>query len=488
MNLQSVLLTNTQSSKKEPLETQKSGVVRIYACGPTVYGYTHVGNARAALTVDLIVRVLRLANYKVEWARNITDIDDKIIKVAAQTGKTWSEVARFYEQAFLTEMKQLGVLEPTHLPRATDYIPAMIEMIQGLIQKDHAYVAATPFGSDVYFKVRSFREYGKLSHRNTEEMLAGTRIAPGESKLDPLDFALWKASKPGEPSWDSPWGGGRPGWHIECSAMIWKHFPDGLDIHAGGLDLVFPHHENEIAQSESYCGCALSRHWIHNGMLTVEREKMSKSIGNIFSTQDFLAQYGPEVLRLLCLLHHYRGPIDFSPETIEQAESILGRLYAAKAIATKISDKTTASIPNPPQEFNDAASQVRAALFDDFNSAKALGIVLKSTRAAFREQRAEVWGLWKDWLPLLNETLGILSQDAQQALEEMRKRRKTRWNLTDDFVKNIESLMLDRQSARASKDFKASDRIRDELMGLGVRVMDGPDGASWVFEGNSKST
>lgn len=485
MSQAEILVQNTLSGKKEKLQTMTPGEALVYLCGPTVYGLTHVGNCRAALTGDLIVRVLKLAGYKSRYARNITDVDDKIIKVANDLGKTPQEIADKFTKIYLSEMKALGNLEPDLLPTVTDHMPQIIEMVQGLEQKGLAYAAETPFGKDVYFRVKKFPNYGCLSHRKTDDMLTGTRVEAGEAKEDVLDFALWKAAKPGEPSWESPWGGGRPGWHIECSAMVRKHFPKGLDIHAGGNDLIFPHHENEIAQSEGLDGHPLAKYWVHNGMLTLGREKMSKSVGNIFTTQKFLELYGAETLRLMVLQHHYRGPMDFSEESIVRAEGLLQRLYKCKEKfdeALKNSESVEAS--QLPNELKNLSEDIKKSLFDDFNSAKALGFVLKAARLCFREEKA---GLWKAWgegsLLLLQSTLGMLTQnDAKKALEGIHQLRLSRMGLTQEFCQQIDALLHQREEFRAQKNFAESDRLRGELEAKGLQVMDGPDGATWEIK------
>ena len=470
-----ILLTNTLSSKKEKFVSNEEGVAKVYFCGPTVYGYGHVGNARAALTADLIVRVLRLAGYKTLFARNLTDIDDKIIKVANDEGISAQAVAEKFTDVYLGEMKALGTLPPDFIPKATVHIPEMIEMISGLIAKNMAYVADTPFGNDVYFRVSAFKNYGCLSHRKTDDMLAGTRVEPGESKESPLDFALWKAAKAGEPSWESPWGAGRPGWHIECSAMIRALFKGSIDIHGGGNDLVFPHHENEIAQSEGLDDCQLAKYWVHNGMLTLGREKMSKSLGNIFTTTKFLEEYGPETLRLMAMQHHYRGPMDFTEESILRSEALLQRLYHCKKNALAAKGATAAP------SMADLPKQMEAAFFDDFNSAKALGFVLKAARECFKSQKAEDWAGWATVLPLLSKVMVLLERDPDEALNEMHSRRLKRMGVDEAFCREIDAKLKAREDFRQQKNYAESDRLRGELEKAGIVVMDGADGASWTL-------
>ncbi len=473
-----IQIQNTLTGKKEKFSPKSPGLATIYVCGPTVYGYTHVGNTRAALTGDLMVRVFKLGGYKTRYARNITDVDDKIIRVAKERQKSAQEIAEEFTAVYLSEMKALGTQEPDLVPKVTEHMPAIIDMVKGLVDKGMAYVAATPFGNDVYFRVKKFPHYGCLSHRKVEDMQTGVRIEPGEAKEDPLDFALWKAAKPEEPSWPSPWGEGRPGWHIECSAMIRKHFPSGIDVHGGGNDLVFPHHENEIAQSEGLDSHKLANFWVHNGMLTLGREKMSKSVGNIFTTQKFLELYGAETLRLMLMQHHYRGPMDFSEESIVRAEGLLKRLYTCKENFEKHRDASSQS--TIPPELLTLEAEMKKSFFDDFNSAKALGFVLKAARLCFKEDKPELWQAWGTHaLPLMNSTLGLLEHPATSALSKLHDLRLKRMGVSGEFAAEVETLLKQREEVRAQKNFAESDRLRGELEAKGVRVMDGPDGSSW---------
>lgn len=483
MTLPEIKVFNTLSGKKEPLKTLKPGAVSIYLCGPTVYGLTHVGNARTSLFGDLVVRTLRYAGYKVTFARNVTDVDDKIIKVANETGESSQEVAEKFTHLYMDEQKELGNVFPDLNPKATEHIGEIIKMSEGLVQKNAAYAADTPFGQDVYFRVKQFPTYGKLSKRKTDDLLIGARIEPGETKDDPLDFALWKAAKPGEPSWASPWGEGRPGWHIECSAMINKCFPEGIDIHMGGLDLIFPHHENEIAQSEAYNGKTLAPYWLHGGMLTLAREKMSKSLGNIFTTQKFLEEYGPEVLRLMMYQNHYRGPLDFTEEVILRTEALLERLYTAKL---KVQEARHANSHNgAPAELAGLRGEFDTSLFDDFGSAKALGLAFRGIRLCFKDPSPSSWLAWGAVLEPLEKALGLATRDAAAALADIQSRRLKRMGVTEDFCRNIEERLKKREEARARKDFTESDRVRKELESEGIVVMDGPDGTAWSVAARS---
>lgn len=473
MNLTEIQLYDTLSGKKKAFEARSAKAVNVYCCGPTVYGYTHVGNARAALSLDLLVRCFEYFGYKVFAARNYTDIDDKIIKVAQKEGRSFSEVASFYEKAYREEMAALKIREPDFSPRATEHIPQMIQIIAGLIQKSKAYELKTEFGVDVYYRVQAFNAYGKLSKRDIDSIVQGTRAETEEGKQHPADFALWKASKPGEPFWESPWGRGRPGWHIECSAMIHGLFGTDLDIHMGGLDLIFPHHENEIAQSEAYTGSELARYWVHNGMIEVDKEKMSKSLGNIISTRKFLENYGPECLRVLIYSHHYRSPIDFSAQLIHAAETTMLRLYQALEVASQYKNE-----PEAP-ELSSLLPQIEKALRDDLNSAKALGLLLGAARTCFKKEDPACWSSWYKAQACLQQCLGILNSNLKQVNQEVRERRIKRSGLSSDRVQQIEELLNQRQQLRAEKKFKEADLIRDQLEKENILVMDSPEGSSW---------
>lgn len=469
-------LTDTMTGTKKSFEPSNPDRVTIYCCGPTVYGYTHVGNARAALTLDLVTRVLTYAGYKVESARNFTDVDDKIIAAAAHERKTPADLARFYEDAYVHELQLLEALAPTHTPRATETISDMISFIEELIAAKKAYPAKGPDGTDVYYRVTAFEKYGCLSKRKLDDMIAGARIEPGESKEHPGDFALWKAAKPLEPSWLSPWGAGRPGWHIECSAMIRSCFGDQLDIHMGGLDLIFPHHENEIAQSQGLTNKPLAKYWLHNGMIEVGKEKMSKSIGNILRTQEFIDLYGAETFRILVLSQHYRSPMDLSKDSILRAEALIERLYHAKQMVEASGKVTGASLS---KEFEDLSNRVDESLFDDFNTAKALGLILSALRVCYRDSKPETWAAWQVCLPVLNQVFGILNLDAATALKNLRERKLKRAGISESKSLEIEQRLKQREEFRKQKNFAESDRVREDLEKEGIVVMDGPDGTAW---------
>lgn len=478
-------LYNTLTRKKEVFTPVRPGHVNMYVCGITAYDYCHIGHARSALVFDVLVRHLRASGLDVTFVRNFTDVDDKIIRRANQEGRDWKEVAETYIDAFHEDMDALGVIRADKEPRATEYIREMQDICSTLISEGKAY--ATPSG-DVYFRVRSYPPYGKLSGRSLDELMAGARVAPGEEKEDPLDFALWKAAKPGEPWWESPWGKGRPGWHIECSAMSKPYLP--LDIHGGGQDLIFPHHENEIAQTEASCGCELARFWVHNGFVQVNSEKMSKSLGNFKTIRDILESYLPETLRFFLLGKQYRSPIDFTPEIMDESEKALNRVYECLREARKGLERASWKKTPLPQdildEWRELGPAFHAALDDDLNTAQALGHIFSQVRIANRllEDKAlraaegsrdilqDLLRRAEDW----TARLGLFGQDPQTFLTAQRDRRARRARLDTAAV---EALLQRRLDARAAKDFAASDQLRDELAALGVAVRDTPEGQVW---------
>lgn len=479
---------NTLGRQKEEFIPVRPGKVHMYVCGITAYDYCHIGHARSALVFDALVRHLRHLRLEVTFVRNFTDVDDKIINRANKEDRDWKEVAQTYIDAFHEDMDRLGVLRADLEPRATEYIPQIQDLCAKLIAEGTAY--ATPSG-DVYFRVRSYPPYGKLSGRSLDELLSGARVAPGEEKEDPLDFALWKAAKPGEPSWDSPWGKGRPGWHIECSAMSSPYLP--LDIHGGGQDLVFPHHENEIAQSEAVCRCELARYWVHNGFVQVNAEKMSKSLGNFKTIRDILGSYLPETLRFFLLGKHYRSPIDFTSEGMDEAEKAQHRVYSSLLEASKALERASwKKTPLPAElsaEWAALPQAFEAALDDDLNTAQALGQIFsqvrivnrlleeKSLRAAegTRDLLEEFLARARDW----DGQLGLFGRDPAEFLTELRAMRAARKNLDMD---RVEDLLRQRREARMQKDFTRSDALRRELLDLGVSVRDTPEGQAWDLE------
>jgi len=487
-----IKLYNTLTGKKEEFIPIKPGTVTLYACGVTVYDYSHLGHARGAVAFDLIQRYFRRKGFDVKYVRNFTDVDDKIINRAREEGISPSEVAGKYIAAYQEDMKRLGVSRADVEPRATEHIAEMIEVIKGLVEKGHAYVVE----GDVYFRVSSFKEYGKLSKRNLEELKAGARVEVDERKQDPLDFALWKASKPGEPAWDSPWGPGRPGWHIECSAMGFKHLGGTFDIHAGGKDLIFPHHENEIAQSEAYSGKKFVNYWLHNGFVNINQEKMSKSLGNFFMIRDILNEYDAEVVRLFLLSTHYRSPIDFSDGNLKDARAGLDRFYTMKEGIIKflagkeppsvkpeevveVTDRPLyAKIQNLPQGFEEAMD-------DDFNTAFAIGLIYDLVRdinkylaEADKKNQNAVYCILSSALASfenVSRTLGIFLRDPEEWFKEGR--------LADSKVtiptEQIEEYIHLRNEARARKDWAEADRIRKILDEGGVELFDRADGTVW---------
>jgi cysteinyl-tRNA synthetase len=449
----------------------------MYVCGVTVYDRSHIGHARALVTFDVVCRYLRFSGYDVTFVRNLTDVDDKIIRRAQEEGRSAEDVAEANVAAFAEDVAVLGCERPTVEPRATQHIPEMIELIRELEQKGLAYAA----GGDVYYAVDKFEGYGKLSNRRLDDMVAGARIEVDERKRHPMDFALWKASKPGEPTWDSPWGPGRPGWHIECSAMSCKYLGQPFDIHGGGNDLIFPHHENEIAQSEGAKGRAFANYWLHNGMVTIAHEKMSKSLGNFMTVRDAAALFGGETLRLFVLGTHYRSPLDFADERLgESKRALVERLYETLARAD---DALRAKDNAPSAEVRDAVlSDFRAGMDEDFNTARALATVFDTVRALNRHVDTGNWPealACREALREIGSVLGIGTRDPREVLEEAR-----RAGLADAEIggEEIERLIAERAKAREAKDFKRADAIRDELKAKGVVLKDTSQGTAWEME------
>ena len=489
----SLRVYNTLSGKKEEFQPLVPNKVGMYVCGVTVYDYCHIGHARANIVFDIVYRYLQYSHYDVTYVRNYTDVDDKIIARANERGITSQALSEEFIEAFDEDMTALGLRKPTHEPKATEHIAQIITLVQGLIAKGMAYESA----GDVYYSVDKFPSYLKLSKRNMEEMQAGARIAPGELKRNPMDFALWKTAKPGEPSWESPWGAGRPGWHIECSAMSSALLGETFDIHGGGRDLIFPHHENEIAQSEGASGKPFVKYWLHNGFVNVNQEKMSKSLGNFFTIRDILKSYDAEVVRFFILTAHYRSPIDFSDQNLEESRLGLTRFYEALAQLDKAlakADKGTPqgavpeSLAEPVARLTQLEERFRAAMDDDFNTALAIGHMFDAVRAINRilaEEKTlqgrlqEILGRGRDDLLRLGEVLGLfvsepsawLARSAQEGLSE-----------SGLSAEAIESLILERREARANKDFARSDQIRDDLAAKGVQLLDGPEGTTWKMK------
>ena len=480
-------LYNSLTRKKEEFTPGTPGKVSLYSCGITAYDLSHIGHARSAVVFDILVRYLRSLGNDVTFIRNFTDIEDKIINRANEEGVPWQQVVDTYITAFHDDMDLLGVQRATFEPKATDHIADMIALIETLIRKEHAYV--TPDG-DVYFRVRSFKGYGKLSGRSVDELESGARVAPGETKEDPLDFALWKSAKPGEPFWESPWSKGRPGWHIECSAMSEKYAPLPLDIHGGGQDLIFPHHENEIAQSEAAIDGPFCRFWVHNGFVQVNSEKMSKSLGNFRTIRDILALYLPETLRFFLITRHYHSPIDFTFEAMDEAEKNLRRIYETLHLAKEelAREKWTAAPLDASftDEFDAMEKAWTAGMDDDLNTAAAAGHVntvirlinrLAEDKNARKTEGAKtLYTRFLEAMARWGAILGLFQREPAAFLDELKLCRARRIDLD---VAKVEDLMRQRLEARQNKDYTKSDTLRDELSTLGVAVRDTPQGATW---------
>ncbi len=467
----SLYIYNTLTKRKEAFKPIVEGEVRMYVCGVTVYDLCHIGHARAAIVFDVIYRYLKYLGYKVTYVRNFTDVDDKIIKRANNENVSSEEIAERYIKEFYTDMNALGVEIPNCEPKATVHIPEMIEMIKKLIEKGYAYQA----NGDVFYSVRKFSEYGRLSGKNTDELLSGARVEIDEKKKDPLDFALWKASKTGEPWWDSPWGKGRPGWHIECSAMGQKYLGKYFDIHGGGKDLVFPHHENEIAQSHAATGHPPVKYWIHNGFVNINKEKMSKSLGNFFTIKDVLKKFNPEVIRFFLLSSHYRSPIDFSDQNLNESKINLDRFYDLFLFSEKMSKgKLDAGVDN------ELIQKFEEAMNDDFNTAQAIGYLntelhrLNGIRNKGSEFLQGIATLIK-----IGKVLGLFEQNPAEYFEREKSEGLASIGISEGEIKR---LISERERARKEKRWKDGDRIRDELSQKGIILEDSPQGTKWKIK------
>jgi cysteinyl-tRNA synthetase len=505
---------NTLTGQKEIFEPLKPKRVGMYACGVTVYDYSHLGHARSALVFDVIRNYLRFSGYVVKYVRNFTDIDDKIINRASEEGKTWKEIAKKYLLAYKVDMKRLGVAPAWREPKATKHIKGIIRLIQTLIEKGHSY----RLNGDVYYEVKTYPAYGCLSKRKAEDLLAGARVEVDERKRDPMDFALWKSSKAGEPAWDSPWGRGRPGWHIECSAMSMKHLGKTFDIHGGGMDLIFPHHENEIAQSCAATGKEFARYWVHNGFVQVNQEKMSKSLGNFFTVREIFEKWNSqwrtkdeskrdrltaEVLRYFLLTTHYRSPLDFSDVSLQEAKSALDGFYDLFKRLHESSVETRVSDVRVKQAIEELENSFRQAMDDDFNTPAAIAAlhrlrgeinrlpesglsrqVREETVKAFRKH-GKVFGLLrirvKDWE--FNPPTDWMDQGTQSSFPPQVKKwhpgysgEITQPNTLSD--EEIQEKVEERNEARRHKDFMRADAIRNELASFGIILEDRPDGTT----------
>ncbi|MDY7031348.1 MAG: cysteine--tRNA ligase [Thermodesulfobacteriota bacterium] len=485
---------NTSTKTKEDFHPFQEGKVGMYVCGVTVYDLCHIGHARSTVVFDVIYRYLKYKGYEVTYVRNFTDVDDKIIDRAGREETSCREISERYIEEFNTDMKLLGVKSPTVEPKATDHILDMIQTIERLMEKGYAYQR----DGDVFFSVSRFHGYGKLSGRTLDEMYAGARVEIDERKENPLDFALWKASKPGEPSWESPWGKGRPGWHIECSSMSQKYLGETFDIHGGGKDLIFPHHENEIAQSEGATGKPFVRYWVHNGFVNIDKEKMSKSLGNFFTIKEILERYHPEVIRLFLLSNHYRSPIDFSDRNIEEAKKGLDRIYTTlKRIDDCVNERATRMelsseiLDGSEKEIYHALSQLsimlEEAMDDDFNTALALAHVHDTIRALNRYMAQEtdasgspsflsILMYGKDQLKRISDVLGVFNKDPEGYFEKQRQEGVADLEIDE---REIISLIEERVKARREKNWAVGDEIRDRLLKRGIVLEDGPDGTIW---------
>ncbi len=479
----SIRIFNTLSKSKEIFEPLKSNQVRIYVCGVTVYDDCHLGHARAAVVFDVVRRYFEFSGYKVNFICNFTDVDDKIISRAARLGITISELTNKYIQQFYEDMDMLGIKRADESPRATDHIQEMVEMISVLIDKGLAYSA----DGDVYFDVSKFDGYGKLSNRNIEELETGHRIEAGKNKRNPLDFSLWKSSKEGEPYWESPWGIGRPGWHIECSAMSSKYLGESFDIHGGGEDLVFPHHENEIAQSEGCFENNWVNYWMHNGFVRINHEKMSKSKGNFFTLKKIYETFHPEIVRFFILGTHYRNPIDFSYEVMSDASKGLDRLYnlflKLNTTSKKKDQELFSLIKKCTTEFRELFSE---AMDDDFNSARALGYFFdfsKKINAILNDKKIiipeDAALLVKEQFKVVEQVLGILCHNPEEWFKLRLNRDQFEKENKELKSEEIEKLILLRNEARNNKDYELADKIRHQLGDSGILVEDSSDGTIW---------
>ncbi len=445
-------LYNTLSREKETFTPIEPGKVRMYVCGMTVYDYCHLGHARVMVVFDMVTRWLRASGWDVNYVRNITDIDDKIIARAAENNESIGSLTQRFIDAMDTDSAALGVLRPDAEPRATQHVDGMINMIQRLIERGLAYVGTN---ADVFYSVRDFKNYGKLSGKSLEDLRAGERVEIETAKRDPLDFVLWKSAKPGEPAWKSPWGAGRPGWHIECSVMSEHHLGDHFDIHGGGADLQFPHHENEIAQSEGAHGCDFVNYWMHNGFVRVDDEKMSKSLGNFFTIREVLKKYDAEVLRFFILRAHYRSPLNYSDKHLDDAKQGLTRLYTALRGVTA---KTTAIDWDAPHP-----ARFKAAIDDDFNTPEAFAVLFDLANGVNKTQSTKDAGL----LQSLAGVLGLLQQSPEAFLQG------------GNFELDVDGMIAQRAAAKQAKNFADADRIRKELSEAGIVLEDTPQGTTW---------
>ncbi len=490
----SLVVFNTLGNRKEEFVPLEEGKVKMYVCGVTVYDLCHLGHARANMVFDFIYRYLMYKGYEVVYVRNFTDIDDKIINRANEEGVDFRVITERYIEAFREDMGRLGLLSPTYEPRATEHIDGIIALIERLVELGKAYV----IDGDVYYSIDTFPEYGKLSGKKLDELLAGARVEVDERKRNPLDFALWKKSKPGEPAWDSPWGPGRPGWHIECSVMSMKHLGDTFDIHGGGKDLVFPHHENEIAQSEGATGKIFARFWIHNGFVNINREKMSKSLGNFFTIREILERFHPEVLRFFFATTHYRSPIDFSDKSVKEAKAGLDRIYnfyerflrTLERVPEASGEKAPEGslIEDDREALVNLRDRFTEAMDDDFNTALAVGHLFDAIRRVNRyytenpgkefEKASAFLTYGKEVVELL-KVLGFLSDQPSSYFHYGIEDRLREKGVSLD---RILEMIREREEARKAKDYGKADALRETLSSWGIILEDTPSGTFWKFE------
>ncbi len=477
---------NTLTRKKELLQPIEDNHVKLYVCGITSYDYCHIGHARSALVFDMVVRYLRYRGYKVTFVRNFTDIDDKIIKRANEQEIESAALALRFIDEFYTDMDALGTVRPDIEPKATEHIGEMTELIQTLIDKDMAY----PSGGDVYYRVDRYDGYGRLSGRSLEDMQAGARIEVNEQKDNPMDFVLWKAAKPGEPKWESPWGEGRPGWHIECSAMSKKYLGANFDIHGGGKDLIFPHHENEIAQSCGASGTEFANLWMHHGFVTIKDEKMSKSLGNFLTIRDVLQQYSAEELRLFIFSTQYRNPLDFSEHALQDARAGLERMYDCLARIEQLAagEEQGAQVVGQKdrEKLESIEKRFQHAMDNDFNTAQAVGLVFDAVKTLNKVLRSVGSQIGTDDFTLLTNTattlqqlgavVGILQHDPVEVMQQKKEQLLAAIDLTET---EIAGLIEKRNQARVDKDWATSDEVRDTLLASNIVLKDGPEGTTW---------
>ncbi len=491
----SITVYNTIKKTKEPFVPIQEGRVGIYACGVTVYDFSHIGHARAMVVFDVIQRYFKYRGYDVRYVRNYTDIDDKIINRANEKSVAFNEISERFIKEFDADMQALGVEPPTHSPRATEHIQGMIDMVKTLQEKGYAYEV----DGDVYFNVGSFSQYGKLSGKDIDSLLSGARVEVDERKQNPLDFALWKKSKAGEPFWESPWGKGRPGWHIECSVMSQKFLGTTFDIHAGGMDLVFPHHENEIAQAECATGKVFANYWIHNGFVNIDKEKMSKSLKNFLTIRDVLKDYHPEVIRLFLLSNHYRSPVDFSARNLMETKTGLDRFYA---VLDELQNMDNLSPPSSTDDtFQQSAreevaaflNKFKEAMDDDFNSAAAIGHLFALTRTLnglIDKHKKDACGtlsktLAEQALHVFAEVGNVLGLFQESPADYFARQKESKLAAAQGITENeIEEKIAERERARKEKDWQSADKIRDSLAEQGIILKDTPQGTQWSFKEN----